>query len=87
MIPPAAQVDENQNYQEPDEVYVYTHIIRPAYRDAGTDYLGEHSFHFNKGSSIEPIGMDRLRQDIIRQLEDRFETPPVEEEQMPEDFE
>jgi hypothetical protein len=73
-------------YEEPISVYVYTHVIRPAYRDMVSDYRpessfledGEHdSFPFNSTSLLTP----EIREQIEKQFrlgDDLPHQPPAQ---------
>jgi hypothetical protein len=70
-------------YEEPISVYVYTHVIRPAYRDIVSDYRpessfledGEHdSFPFNSTSLLTP----EIREQIEKQFRTGDDLPPQE---------
>lgn len=68
-------------YEEPISVYIYTHVIRPAYRDMVSDYRpessfledGEHdSFPFNSASLLTP----EIREQIEKQFRIGDDLPP-----------
>ncbi len=60
------------------DVYIYTHVIRPAYKDAGSgDYHAEHSLNLS-GATVGaalPVGMDYLLDSIGQQLDEWFSRP------------
>ena len=44
LIPPVPDfpvVEENEDYQEPDDIYIYTCVLRPAYRNVTVDFRPE----------------------------------------------
>ena len=59
------------------DVYIYTHVIRPAYRDAGGEYYADHSLNLSGAtvSAAAPVGMDYLLESIGQQLDDWFNPP------------
>ena len=71
--PPVAP--ESERYQEPVDVYVHTHIVRPAYRDAGNDYMSEISFLSGPRPSNLSIHMERLQEEINGHLDEYFNRP------------
>ena len=62
----------------PTDVYIYTHVIRPAYKDAGSgDYHADHSLNLS-GATVGaalPVGMDYLLESIGQQLDEWFSRP------------
>ncbi|MCY4090763.1 MAG: hypothetical protein OXF62_08085 [Caldilineaceae bacterium] len=62
----------------PTDVYIYTHVIRPAYKDAGSgDYHADHSLNLS-GATVGaalPVGMDYLLESIGQQLDEWFNRP------------
>ncbi len=62
-----------ETHDEPVDVYVYTHTIRPAYRDYMGDYVPEHSLQFGDRKPEEPIGMEHLRAQIRAELDEKLE--------------
>jgi hypothetical protein len=68
---------EPERYREPMDVYVHTHIVRPAYRDAGNDYVSEKSFLAERRPPESSIHMDRLEEDIRKQLDEYLNRPVV----------
>lgn len=68
---------EPERYQEPVNVYVHTHIVRPAYRDAGGDYVSEASFLTGRHPAEASIHMERLEDDIRKQLDEYLNRPAV----------
>lgn len=68
---------EPERYREPVDVYVHTHIVRPAYRDMGGDYVSEKSFLSERRPPESSIHMDRLEEDIRRQLDEYLNRPAV----------
>jgi len=68
---------EPERYREPVDVYVHTHIVRPAYRDMGSDYVSEKSFLAERRPPESSIHMDRLEEDIRKQLDEYLNRPAV----------
>lgn len=65
--------EPEQPYEEPTSVYVYTYVVRPAYRDAIGDYRPESSFaHASDEDSFQSTSMEYLLQEINEQLDRRF---------------
>ncbi|RLT41301.1 MAG: hypothetical protein DWI57_07195 [Chloroflexi bacterium] len=73
LLPPVAP--ETERYQEPLDVYVHTHIVRPAYRDAGNDYVSETSFLTKRPPAELTIHMERLQEEINGHLDEYFNRP------------
>jgi hypothetical protein len=63
---------EPERYQEPVDVFVHTHIVRPAYRDAGSDYVSETSFLSGRRPAEASIHMERLQEEINSHLDTYF---------------
>jgi hypothetical protein len=59
----------------PTDVYIYTHVIRPPYREGGGEYYAGHSLNLSGATASEPIGMDYLLESIGRQLDAWFNPP------------
>ena len=59
----------------PTDVYIYTHVIRPPYREGGGEYYTGHSLNLSGATTSEPIGMDYLLESIGRQLDAWFNPP------------
>ena len=68
-----AQRAEEQS-QPQTEVYIYTHVIRPTYRDGGGgEYQADHSLNLAGATAIgPPVGMEYLLESIGRQLDEWF---------------
>ncbi len=73
VLPPVAP--ETERYREPVDVYVHTHIVRPAYRDAGNDYVSEKSFLSKRPPAELTIHMERLQEEINIHLDEYFNRP------------
>jgi len=60
--------------QPPPEVYIYTHVIRPTYRDGGSgEFQADHSLNLAGATAIgPPVGMEYLLESIGRQLDEWF---------------
>ncbi|RLT39487.1 MAG: hypothetical protein DWI57_10200 [Chloroflexi bacterium] len=74
---PLTVVPEPERYREPLDVYVHTHIVRPAYRDAGGDFVSETSFLTERRPPEASIHMERLEEDIRKQLDEYLNRPVV----------
>jgi hypothetical protein len=60
-------------YEEPTSVYIYTHIVRPAYRDAISDYRPETSFQQSDDhGSFLSGNIELLTKEIREQLDRQF---------------
>ena len=60
--------------QPKSDVYIYTHVIRPAYRDAGGgEYQADHSLNLSDATTSAPVGMDYLLESIGQQLDAWFD--------------
>lgn len=70
-------VPEPERYQEPVDVYVHTHIVRPAYRDAGGEYISDGSFLSGRRPPEASIHMERLQEDIRGQLDEYLNRQPT----------
>lgn len=68
---------EPERYQEPVDVFVHTHIVRPAYRDAGGEYISDGSFLSGRRPPEASIHMERLQEDIRGQLDEYLNRQPV----------
>lgn len=73
VLPPVAL--ETESYVDPVEVYVHSHIVRPAYRDAGNDYVSETSFLTKRPPAELTIHMERLQEEINGHLDEYFNRP------------
>ena len=60
--------------QPQTEVYIYTHVIRPTYRDGGGgEFQADHSLNLAGATAIgPPVGMEYLLESIGRQLDEWF---------------
>ena len=70
--------------QPQTEVYIYTHVIRPTYRDGGSgEFQADHSLNLAGATAIgPPVGMEYLLESIGRQLDEWFHpsaAPTVED--------
>ena len=70
--------------QPPSDVYIYTHVLRPSYKDGlGGEFNTEqqwaarhhHSFNLSGATASALIGMDHLLESIGRQLDEWFNPP------------
>ncbi len=69
---PAAEESQPQT-----EVYIYTHVIRPTYREgAGGEFQADHSLNLS-GATVasQPVGMEYLLESIGQQLDAWFGLP------------
>ena len=69
---PAAEESQPQG-----EVYIYTHVIRPTYREgAGGEFQADHSLNLS-GATVasQPVGMEHLLESIGQQLDAWFGLP------------
>ena len=57
------------------DVYVHSHIVRPAYRDAGNDYVSETTFLGMRAPAELTIHMERLQEEINGHLDEYFNRP------------
>ncbi len=64
--------EPEQKYEEPTSVYVYTHVVRPAYRDMLPDYRPESSFFSGESHETAPEAASLLSSDIFEQLDRYF---------------
>ncbi len=56
------------------DVYIYTHVIRPTYKDAGGgEYQADHSLNLSGATASAPVGMDYLLESIGQQLDAWFD--------------
>ncbi|MCY3707667.1 MAG: hypothetical protein OXG26_02150 [Caldilineaceae bacterium] len=63
--------------QPQGEVYIYTHVIRPTYREgAGGEFQADHSLNLS-GATVasQPVGMEYLLESIGQQLDAWFGLP------------
>lgn len=60
--------------QPQTEVYIYTHVIRPTYRDGGGgEFQADHSLNLAGATAIgPPVGMEYLLESIGQQLDEWF---------------
>ena len=59
--------------QPQGEVYIYTHVLRPTYREGiGGEFQADHSLNLSGATASAPIGMDYLLESIGRQLDEWF---------------
>ena len=69
---PAAEESQPQG-----EVYIYTHVIRPTYREGGGgEFQADHSLNLS-GATVasQPVGMEHLMESIGQQLDAWFGLP------------
>lgn len=68
-----SQRAEEEN-QPQTEVYIYTHVIRPTYKDGGGgEYQADHSLNLAGATAVgPPVGMEYLLDSIGRQLDEWF---------------
>ncbi len=59
-------------YEEPSSVYVYTHVVRPDYRDSMSDYRPETSYFSGESHHDPAVPIVTLSRDILEQLEHFF---------------
>lgn len=60
--------------QPKGDVYIYTHVIRPTYKDAGGgEYQADHSLNLSDATTNAPVGMDYLLESIGQQLDAWFD--------------
>ena len=73
---PAPQAAEETRPQ--GDVYIYTHVIRPAYKDGagGEESMRHHALNLSGATASAPIGMDHLLESIGRQLDEWFGLSP-----------
>ena len=72
-----AQIAAEEERPQTD-VYIYTHVIRPAYKDAGSgEYHVDHSLKLSGATvgAAAPVGMDYLLESIGQQLDEWFSRP------------
>lgn len=77
---PEVSQEPDPDYEEPSSVYVYTYIVRPAYRDSISDYRPESLFlqSSKESDTFQPIGMEHLKSEINAQLDLQFQVAPEE---------
>ncbi len=69
---------EEENHQPPRDVYIYTHVTRPAYKDGiGGDFHTDHSLNLSGVTDTPQAGMDHLLESIGRQLDEWFQPEPL----------
>ena len=70
----ANQVQYAEEESQPQgEVYIYTHVIRPTYREGlGGEFQADHSLNLSGATVSAPVGMDYLLENIERQLDEWF---------------
>ena len=60
--------------QPQGEVYIYTHVVRPTYREGiGGEFQADHSLNLSGATASAPVGMDYLLESIGRQLDEWFQ--------------
>lgn len=59
-------------YEEPTSVYVYTHVLRPDYRDSMSDYRPEMSYFSGESHQESAVPAVVLTRDILEQLDHFF---------------
>jgi hypothetical protein len=59
-------------YEEPTSVYVYTHVLRPDYRDSMSDYRPEMSYFSGESHQESAVPAVTLTRDILEQLDHFF---------------
>ncbi len=72
----ASQVQRAEEESQPQtEVYIYTHVIRPTYRDGGSgEFQADHSLNLAGATAVgPPVGMEYLLESIGRQLDEWFQ--------------
>ncbi len=73
-----AQARQSQRAEEESqpktEVYIYTHVIRPTYKDGGGgEYQADHSLNLTGATATsQPVGMEYLLESIGQQLDEWF---------------
>ncbi|MYC93550.1 MAG: hypothetical protein F4X14_01140 [Caldilineaceae bacterium SB0661_bin_32] len=74
----AGQAQPAEEKSQPKgEVYIYTHVIRPTYREgAGGEFQADHSLNLS-GATVasQPVGMEYLLESIGQQLDAWFGLP------------
>ena len=60
--------------QPQTEVYIYTHVIRPTYREgSGGEFQADHSLNLSGATATsQPVGMEYLLESIGQQLDEWF---------------
>ena len=74
----ARQLQRAEEESQPKtEVYIYTHVIRPTYRDGGAgEFQADHSLNLSGATATsQPIGMEYLLESIGQQLDEWFDVP------------
>lgn len=70
---PEKTVPHEEDSQPPTDVYIYTHVIRPAYKEgAGGDFYADHTLDLSATSDTPQPDMDHLLESIGRQLDEWF---------------
>lgn len=72
----ASQVQRAEEESQPQtEVYIYTHVIRPTYRDGGSgEFQADHSLNLAGATAVgPPVGMEYLLESIGQQLDEWFQ--------------
>src|SRR5690606_16695319 len=65
--------ETEQPYEEPISVYVYTHVVRPAYRDVVSEYRTDTMFQQNSEPGVFRSGnIELLTKEIREQLDRQF---------------
>ena len=70
-----SQVQRAEEESQPQtQVYIYTHVIRPTYRDGGSgEFQADHSLNLAGATAIgPPVGMEYLLESIGQQLDEWF---------------
>ena len=71
-----SQVQRAEEESQPQtEVYIYTHVIRPTYRDGGSgEFQADHSLNLAGATAVgPPVGMEYLLESIGQQLDEWFQ--------------
>ena len=69
----AAPPRQEEERQPRNDVYIYTHITRPAYKDGGGEFYADHSLNLFGATASSQVGMDTLLESIGRQLDEWFQ--------------
>lgn len=73
-----SQVQRAEEESQPQtEVYIYTHVIRPTYKDGGSgEFQADHSLNLAGATAVgPPVGMEYLLDSIGQQLDAWFGLP------------
>ena len=82
-----SQVQRAEEESQPQtEVYIYTHVIRPTYRDGGSgEFQADHSLNLAGATAVgPPVGMEYLLESIGRQLDEWFQPTQTRQPQTTE---